>query len=189
MVSTPLKNIIQDGNLPQIGVKIKRFWNHQPDDFFQCIPCQQSTPKEPPPFPFQLALMLQRPGLASLSRDLRRYSNAAKVQEHLRCYCNLQLSHQNGHGHQFGKLWRLHGTCLRSFFGVNKGNSEKIREVSSQKIKTRFGNHHPDFKVLFGNTLLVGFWGSTPFGKFSGFVFFVSIWVNQLICEVRNLIQ
>ena len=28
MVSTPLKNISQNGNLPQIGVKIKNIWNH-----------------------------------------------------------------------------------------------------------------------------------------------------------------
>ena len=28
MVSTPLKNISQIGNLPQIGVKIKNIWNH-----------------------------------------------------------------------------------------------------------------------------------------------------------------
>ena len=29
VVSTPLKNISQNGNLPQIGVKIKNIWNHQ----------------------------------------------------------------------------------------------------------------------------------------------------------------
>ena len=28
MVSTPLKNLSQNGNLPQIGVKIKNMWNH-----------------------------------------------------------------------------------------------------------------------------------------------------------------
>ena len=28
VVSTPLKNIRQTGNLPQIGVKIKNIWNH-----------------------------------------------------------------------------------------------------------------------------------------------------------------
>ncbi len=32
MVSTPLKNISQIGNLPQIGVKIKNVWNHHPDN-------------------------------------------------------------------------------------------------------------------------------------------------------------
>ena len=31
VVSTPLKNISQIGNLPQIGVKIKNIWNHQPE--------------------------------------------------------------------------------------------------------------------------------------------------------------
>ena len=31
VVSTPLKNINQNGNLPQIGVKIKHSWNHHPD--------------------------------------------------------------------------------------------------------------------------------------------------------------
>ena len=30
VVSTPLKNISQNGNLPQIGVKIKNIWNHHP---------------------------------------------------------------------------------------------------------------------------------------------------------------
>ena len=30
VVSTPLKNISQIGNLPQIGVKIKNIWNHHP---------------------------------------------------------------------------------------------------------------------------------------------------------------
>ena len=31
VVSTHLKNISQNGNLPQIGVKIKNIWNHQQD--------------------------------------------------------------------------------------------------------------------------------------------------------------
>ena len=31
---THLKNISQNGNLPQIGVKIKNIWNHHPDEFF-----------------------------------------------------------------------------------------------------------------------------------------------------------
>ena len=31
MVSTPLTNITQNGNIPQIGVKIKNIWNHHPD--------------------------------------------------------------------------------------------------------------------------------------------------------------
>ena len=30
VVSTPLKNNSQNGNLPQIGVKIKNIWNHRP---------------------------------------------------------------------------------------------------------------------------------------------------------------
>ena len=32
MVSTQLENISQNGNLPQIGVKIKHIWNHHPDN-------------------------------------------------------------------------------------------------------------------------------------------------------------
>ena len=32
VVSTPLKNISQNGNLPQIGVKIKNIWNHHLKD-------------------------------------------------------------------------------------------------------------------------------------------------------------
>ena len=31
VVSTPLKNISQIGNLPQVGVNIRNIWNHQPD--------------------------------------------------------------------------------------------------------------------------------------------------------------
>ena len=34
MVSTHLKNISQNGNLPQIGVKIKNIWNHQPENIW-----------------------------------------------------------------------------------------------------------------------------------------------------------
>ena len=36
VVSTPLKNIRQNGNLPQIGVKIKNIWNHH-------LECHSST--------------------------------------------------------------------------------------------------------------------------------------------------
>ena len=32
MVSTHLKNISQNGNLPQVGVKIKNIWNHHPEN-------------------------------------------------------------------------------------------------------------------------------------------------------------
>ena len=35
VVSTPLKNISQNGNLPQVGLKIKNMWNHHP--FPVCI--------------------------------------------------------------------------------------------------------------------------------------------------------
>ena len=35
MVSTQLKNISQIGNLPQIGVKIKNIWNHQPENLIK----------------------------------------------------------------------------------------------------------------------------------------------------------
>ena len=38
MVSTHLKNISQNGNLPQIGVKIKNLWNHHPDYFLKPPP-------------------------------------------------------------------------------------------------------------------------------------------------------
>ena len=34
MVSSPLKNISQNGNLPQIGVNIKNIWNHHPETIF-----------------------------------------------------------------------------------------------------------------------------------------------------------
>ena len=51
MVSTPFKNISQNGNLPQIGVKIKNIWNHHPDIIFkniqqltfQCLPSKPSN--------------------------------------------------------------------------------------------------------------------------------------------------
>ena len=36
VVSTHLKNISQNGNLPQIGMKIKNVWNHQPVVFQRC---------------------------------------------------------------------------------------------------------------------------------------------------------
>ena len=32
MVSTHLKNISQNGNLPQVGIKIKNVWNHHPNN-------------------------------------------------------------------------------------------------------------------------------------------------------------
>ena len=43
VVSTHLKNISQNGNLPQVGVKIKNFWNHHLDKesgvfFVEAIP-------------------------------------------------------------------------------------------------------------------------------------------------------
>ncbi len=39
-VSTPLKNMIQNGNLPQIGVKIKDIWKHHPaPEEFQRATC------------------------------------------------------------------------------------------------------------------------------------------------------
>ena len=34
MVSTPLKNISQNGNLPQIGVNIKNIGNHHLDNIY-----------------------------------------------------------------------------------------------------------------------------------------------------------
>ena len=35
---THLKNISQNGNLPQIGVKIKHIWNHHLETHFRNIP-------------------------------------------------------------------------------------------------------------------------------------------------------
>ena len=37
VVSTPLKNISQNGNLPQVGVKIKNIWNHHLDMILQFL--------------------------------------------------------------------------------------------------------------------------------------------------------
>ena len=53
MVSTHLKNISQNGNLPQIGVKIKNVWNHHLVKFFipKKIPsfvCEFLTPSVAP---------------------------------------------------------------------------------------------------------------------------------------------
>ena len=42
VVSTHLKNMSQNGNLPQIGVKLKNIWNHHPDDGF----CWENPPKK-----------------------------------------------------------------------------------------------------------------------------------------------
>ena len=47
VVSTHLKNFSQIGNLPQIGVKIKNIWNHQPD--LICIPVTPRSNQSPHP--------------------------------------------------------------------------------------------------------------------------------------------
>ena len=48
VVSTPFKNISQNGNPPQVGMKIKNLWNHQLDS--ECregevstAPCQNGS--------------------------------------------------------------------------------------------------------------------------------------------------
>ena len=54
VVSTPLKNISQIGNLPQVGVKMKNLRNHQPDfvSIFDCsnpiisFPLYESLPQK-----------------------------------------------------------------------------------------------------------------------------------------------
>ena len=56
MVSTHLKNISQNWNLPQVGMKIKNIWNHQLvyDDTYLKLPCCRkvtSDPKDPDPYP------------------------------------------------------------------------------------------------------------------------------------------
>ena len=43
VVSTHLKNISQIGSFPQVGVKIKNIWNHQPDYISQIPPCVWRT--------------------------------------------------------------------------------------------------------------------------------------------------
>ena len=35
MVSTPLRNVSQNGNLPQVRVKIKNIWNHHPEILYK----------------------------------------------------------------------------------------------------------------------------------------------------------
>ena len=51
MVSTHLKNISQNGNLPQMGVKIKNIWNHHPEDLsitpWYCMVGPWSSPVSP----------------------------------------------------------------------------------------------------------------------------------------------
>ena len=42
MVSTHLKNISQNGNLPQVGVNIKNIWNHHLDYSWLMSPFQQT---------------------------------------------------------------------------------------------------------------------------------------------------
>ena len=46
MVSTHLKNISQNGNLPQIGVNIKNIWNHQPAGHFNMIKELEQTAEQ-----------------------------------------------------------------------------------------------------------------------------------------------
>ena len=63
MVSTHLKNICQNGNLPQIGVKIKNLWNHHLDligNFHRkpCAPCLKATNH---PSPVSGPGLLQKP--------------------------------------------------------------------------------------------------------------------------------
>ena len=43
MVSTPLKNICQNGNLPQMGVQEKSIWNHHPDNILVVQTCFAHT--------------------------------------------------------------------------------------------------------------------------------------------------
>ena len=43
VVSTHLKNISQNGNLPQIGVKIKNIWNQHLDVHFQIVNIKTKT--------------------------------------------------------------------------------------------------------------------------------------------------
>ena len=50
VVSTPLKNISQIGNHPQIGVKIKYIWNHHLAMYFRTfleVICQATSPRFP----------------------------------------------------------------------------------------------------------------------------------------------
>ena len=54
MVSTHLKKNSQIGNLPQIGVKIKNLWNHQPDALSR---------EDPSNVPFILAIKVGVPHL------------------------------------------------------------------------------------------------------------------------------
>lgn len=43
MVSTPLKNSCQNGNLPQMGVQLKSIWNHHPDNILVVQTCFADT--------------------------------------------------------------------------------------------------------------------------------------------------
>ena len=47
VVPTHLKNISQNGNLPQIGVKIKNIWNHHPVIFENGVLCLLRTTPTP----------------------------------------------------------------------------------------------------------------------------------------------
>ena len=44
VVSTPLKNISQNGNLPQIGMKIKNIWNHHLGNYLKSSNMFSSVP-------------------------------------------------------------------------------------------------------------------------------------------------
>ena len=85
MVSAQLKNISQNGNLPQIGVKITNIWNHHPDIYSKfCLqiffsPNRQLSPKKTP-----LPTFLQLPHLAFLRRSREKAFPLKRV-EGLKC--------------------------------------------------------------------------------------------------------
>ena len=56
MVSTPLKNISQIGNLPQVGVKMKNIWNHHPDYYYHDYYHNLQNPQTKTPSIFQVGI-------------------------------------------------------------------------------------------------------------------------------------
>ena len=75
VVSTPLKNISQNGNLPQIGVNIKNIWNHRLDLHVNVPKCQSADWR----------LCKQRMTLSENRQTLRR--KLVLQPSIFRCYC------------------------------------------------------------------------------------------------------
>ena len=98
VVSTHLKNISQNGNLPQLGVKIKHIWNHHLEKVQLCASDQQSFNR----FKKPNGKSPQRPSSESIdfvAKDLSTLDSSHVVivhRTHLPAVCNEEAGWQEG---------------------------------------------------------------------------------------------